>query len=82
MGEALPALQAHFKYYGVEISTVTFNWFITIFIDAVPFEVRQKFVSVLLPRHEKFVEQTCMVVTRVCDLMSCVVTLSDIMLCD
>ena len=82
MGEALPALQAHFKYYGVEISTVTFNWFITIFIDAVPFEVRQKFVSVLLPRHAKFVEQTCMVVTRVCDLMSCVVTLSDVIVCD
>ena len=46
MGESLPGLHAHLKYYGVDISTVTFNWFITIFIDAVPFEVRNK-ISVM-----------------------------------
>ncbi|XP_068694929.1 uncharacterized protein [Montipora foliosa] len=38
LNESLPALHAHLKYYSVDISTVTFNWFITIFIDAVPFE--------------------------------------------
>lgn len=38
VSESLPGLHAHLKYYGVDISTVTFNWFITIFIDAVPFE--------------------------------------------
>ncbi|XP_078381614.1 uncharacterized protein LOC144664361 isoform X2 [Oculina patagonica] len=38
LSESLPVLHAHLKYYGVDISTVTFNWFITIFIDAVPFE--------------------------------------------
>lgn len=37
----MPALHAHFKYYGVDISTVTFNWFITVYLDAVPFEVKQ-----------------------------------------
>lgn len=42
LSESLPALHAHLKYYGVDISTVTFNWFITVFIDAVPFEVRNK----------------------------------------
>ncbi|XP_048587303.1 uncharacterized protein LOC5507434 isoform X2 [Nematostella vectensis] len=36
--EKLPALHAHFKYYGVDLSTVTFNWLITIYLDAVPFE--------------------------------------------
>ena len=41
VGEKLPALQAHFKYYAVDISTVTFNWLITVFVDAVPFEVRR-----------------------------------------
>ena len=43
VSESLPGLYAHLKYYGVDISTVTFNWFITIFIDAVPFEVRIKY---------------------------------------
>lgn len=38
LSECLPPLHAHLKYYGVDITTVTFNWFITIFIDAVPFE--------------------------------------------
>ncbi|XP_031561824.1 uncharacterized protein LOC116297689 [Actinia tenebrosa] len=38
VAEKLPALHAHLKYYGVDISTVTFNWFITVYLDAVPFE--------------------------------------------
>ena len=38
--ELLPVLHEHLKYYAVDITTVTFNWFVTIFIDAVPFEVR------------------------------------------
>ncbi|XP_015755998.1 PREDICTED: TBC1 domain family member 2B-like [Acropora digitifera] len=38
LNESLPALHAHLKYYSVDVSAVTFNWFITIFIDAVPFE--------------------------------------------
>ncbi|KAM7451092.1 hypothetical protein ABFA07_001163 [Porites harrisoni] len=36
--ELLPVLHEHLKYYAVDITTVTFNWFVTIFIDAVPFE--------------------------------------------
>lgn len=42
LSESLPALHAHLKYYGIDISTVTFNWFITIFIDAVPFETAMR----------------------------------------
>lgn len=42
LNESLPALHAHLKYYSVDVSAVTFNWFITIFIDAVPFEVRNE----------------------------------------
>ena len=35
-----PELHDHLCVIGIDISSITFNWFIAIFIDSVPFEVR------------------------------------------
>ncbi|KAK3713422.1 hypothetical protein QZH41_002908 [Actinostola sp. cb2023] len=53
IAEVMPALNAHFKYYGVDISTVTFNWFITVYLDAVPFEVLFRIAIGLLKLQER-----------------------------
>ena len=37
--EKLPRLANHLENLEIEISTVTLNWFLAIFFDAVPFEV-------------------------------------------
>ena len=39
MREKLPRLANHLENLEIEISTVTLNWFLAIFFDAVPFEV-------------------------------------------
>ena len=38
--EKLPHLHRHFCHHDVDISSVTLNWFLTLFINAVPFMVR------------------------------------------
>ncbi len=35
----LPDLYQHFQSIDIELSTITLNWFIAIFIDAIPFDV-------------------------------------------
>ncbi len=37
--EKLPPLSQHFHDIDIDISTVTFNWFLAIFFDVVPFQV-------------------------------------------
>ena len=37
--EKFPELHAHFQEIDIEFTTITLNWFIAIFFDAVPFEV-------------------------------------------
>ena len=39
MKDKLPMLAAHLDSLDIEISTVTLNWFLAIFFDALPFEV-------------------------------------------
>lgn len=34
--ERLPKLHAHFEKMGVDLSMFTFNWMLTLFLDAVP----------------------------------------------
>ena len=38
--EKLPGLYRHLDDLDIEISTVTLNWFLALFFNAVPFEVR------------------------------------------
>ena len=39
--EMLPRLDAHLQEYAIDVTLVTFNWFLTLFIDAMPTEVCQ-----------------------------------------
>ncbi len=39
IGEKLPQLSSHLLDIDIEVSTVTLNWFLAIFFDAVPFPV-------------------------------------------
>ena len=57
--ELLPVLHEHLKYYAVDITTVTFNWFVTIFIDAVPFEVRGEMKRSINSVHSILLELNC-----------------------
>ena len=35
----LPRLNAHLQEYAIDVTLVTFNWFLTLFVDALPTEV-------------------------------------------
>ena len=37
--EKLPSLAAHLRSVDIDLSTITLNWFLAVFFDAVPFEV-------------------------------------------
>lgn len=37
--EKLPNLSNHLEENGIDVTVVTFNWFLTLFIDALPTEV-------------------------------------------
>eukprot|EP00118_Oscarella_pearsei_P017856 m.179668 g.179668 ORF g.179668 m.179668 type:complete len:936 (+) comp39227_c0_seq9:595-3402(+) len=37
-GEKLPRLNSHFEAYNIDLSLITFNWFLTIFVDNTPME--------------------------------------------
>ena len=39
VAEKLPILSEHLELNGIDVTVVTFNWFLTIFIDALPTEV-------------------------------------------
>ena len=39
--EKLPDLYNHLDCIDIELSTITLNWFLAVFFDAVPFQVRQ-----------------------------------------
>ncbi len=36
----LPRLHKHLQRYSIDVTLVTFNWFLTLFVDALPTEVR------------------------------------------
>jgi hypothetical protein len=39
ISEKLPRFAAHLAYYNVDISLVTFNWFLCIFVDSLPVDL-------------------------------------------
>ena len=43
MREKLPRLHRHFAHLNVDILSITLNWFLALFFDAVPFLVRTHF---------------------------------------
>ena len=47
MAEKLPRLNAHLQQYSIDVTLVTFNWFLTLFVDALPTEVSISIVSSL-----------------------------------
>ena len=45
--EKLPELSKHLESIDIELSTVTLNWFLAVFFDAVPFQVSSLVVPFL-----------------------------------
>ena len=39
LSEKLPELSVHLEANSIDVTVVTFNWFLTLFIDALPTEV-------------------------------------------
>lgn len=39
MAEKLPRLAAHFETHGVDVSLVTFNWFLVVFVESLPSDI-------------------------------------------
>ncbi|XP_076025856.1 TBC1 domain family member 2A [Genypterus blacodes] len=39
MAEKLPRLAAHFEEYGVDVSLITFNWFLVVFVEGLPSDI-------------------------------------------
>ena len=37
--DKLPQINAHLQEYFIDITLVTFNWFLTLYVDALPTEV-------------------------------------------
>ncbi len=56
MKEKLPRLATHLENLEIDISTVTLNWHLAIFFDAVPFEVRCFVINWLLLYYGKLAE--------------------------
>jgi hypothetical protein len=46
--EKFPKLYEHFQSIDIEFTSISLNWFITIFIDAVPFEVSNNLNKIFL----------------------------------
>ncbi len=39
VADKLPRLNRHLENYSIDVTLVTFNWFLTLYIDALPTEV-------------------------------------------
>ena len=44
LSEKLPVLSNHLDSNIIDVTVVTFNWFLTLFIDALPTEVSHYFI--------------------------------------
>ncbi|XP_062504288.1 TBC1 domain family member 2B-like [Corticium candelabrum] len=42
LSEKMPHLHAHFDHYSVDLSLITFNWFLTVFVDNTPIELAMR----------------------------------------
>lgn len=61
--QKLPRLSSHLDLYGIDITLITFNWFVTLFIDAMPTEV----LCCILPWHVLLICVTQQSVLRILD---------------
>ncbi|XP_038142634.1 TBC1 domain family member 2A isoform X1 [Cyprinodon tularosa] len=57
MAEKLPRLAAHFETHGVDVSLVTFNWFLVVFVESLPSDI-------LLPVWDAFLYEGTKVIFR------------------
>ncbi|XP_061832535.1 TBC1 domain family member 2A isoform X2 [Nerophis lumbriciformis] len=55
--EKLPRLAAHFKLHGIDVSLVTFNWFLVVFVESLPSDI-------LLPLWDAFLYEGTKVIFR------------------
>lgn len=39
LAEKLPRLAAHFEDHGIDVSLVTFNWFLVVFVESLPSDI-------------------------------------------
>ncbi|KAF7228728.1 TBC1 domain family member 2A isoform X2 [Nothobranchius furzeri] len=57
LAEKLPRLAAHFETYGIDVSLVTFNWFMVVFVESLPSDL-------LLPLWDAFLYEGTKVIFR------------------
>ncbi|XP_069029676.1 TBC1 domain family member 2A isoform X1 [Embiotoca jacksoni] len=57
MSEKLPRLAAHFEDHGVDVSLITFNWFLVVFVESLPSDI-------LLPLWDAFLYEGTKVIFR------------------
>uniref|UniRef100_A0A3B3X0X2 Rab-GAP TBC domain-containing protein n=1 Tax=Poecilia mexicana TaxID=48701 RepID=A0A3B3X0X2_9TELE len=57
MAEKLPRLAAHLESHGVDVSLVTFNWFLVVFVESLPSDI-------LLPLWDAFLYEGSKVIFR------------------
>ncbi|XP_026094952.1 TBC1 domain family member 2B-like isoform X2 [Carassius auratus] len=55
MYEKLPRLHAHFEYYKVDTSLITFNWFLVVFVDSVVSDILFKIWDAFLYEGPKII---------------------------
>ncbi|XP_042338309.1 TBC1 domain family member 2A-like, partial [Plectropomus leopardus] len=57
LAEKLPRLAAHFEAYSIDVSLITFNWFLVIFVESLPSDI-------LLPLWDAFLYEGTKVIFR------------------
>ncbi|XP_067454389.1 TBC1 domain family member 2A isoform X2 [Thunnus thynnus] len=57
LAEKLPRLAAHFEDHGIDVSLVTFNWFLVVFVESLPSDI-------LLPLWDAFLYEGTKVIFR------------------
>ncbi|KAM4733074.1 TBC1 domain family member 2A isoform 2-T2 [Anableps anableps] len=57
MAEKLPRLAAHFEGHGIDVSLITFNWFLVVFVESLPSDI-------LLPVWDAFLYEGTKVIFR------------------
>lgn len=63
LSEKLPRISAHFASQGVDVSLVTFNWFLVVFVESLPSDI-------LLPLWDAFLYEGTKVSQTGPDLLS------------
>ncbi len=67
LAEKLPRLNAHLDNYGIDLSLVTFNWFITIFCDNIPAETMVRIWDTFLYEGNKVLFRFALAFFKLCE---------------